>query len=346
MNPKNRRTAEVAAAFHEVGMLRAVADGEGLVEVSVGDERQILHVAPVSAGHGRPQEVRDALNRVELQGAGGVPVVVADHFTSGALDLLRKSVINYLDDREFVFENERPFVLIRAARAAGGAKRQTTPAGLAGATGRAVQLMLQHHQHEEERWWRVTELADAAGVAAGTAQNALRRLDQLGFLETRGAGPGKRRRLAAPADLLDEWATAAGSERRVLTTTFVAGQGPVGLAKEVSRRLGSAGIAHAVTGGCAALLIAPHATGARKCEVWVDPTASAPLVLDALGAEEVPKGANVVVLRARTTSPLLGAQTMDGIMIANPFRVYADLLVDPQRGEEQAKFLREGRIGF
>ena len=54
----------------------------------------------------------------------------------------------------------------------------------------------------------------------------------------------------------------------------------------------------------------------------------------------------MVVLKSRTTGPLLDAMTVEGVDVASPFRVYADLLADPQRGEEQAKFLREGRIGF
>jgi len=341
MGHKDRLAAEVVAAFQEVGA-RAVVRGDGTVDVAVNDGQQSAHVLPIRAGHGRPQEVRDALYRLERERESGVSLVVADHFTSGALTFLRDSHTNYLDDRVFVFQASHPLVLIRTNRAASRTKPPRAATNLGGMSGRAVQVLLQQH----DSWWRVTQLADAAGVSAGTAQNVLRRLDDLGFVETQGSGPDKRRRVAAPADLLDEWALAAGKERRVLTTTFVSAQGPVGVAREVSERLRLANIAHAVTGACAALLIAPYATSARKCEVWVDPAASAPLVLRALANDEVAQGGNVVVLKSRTTGPLLDAMTVEGVDVASPFRVYADLLADPQRGEEQAKFLREGRIGF
>jgi len=73
---------------------------------------------------------------------------------------------------------------------------------------------------------------------------------------------------------------------------------------------------------------------------------SADMIAAALGTEPVEKGGNVVVMRARTDAPLFRAQEDDGVVIANNLRVYADLLEDPKRGQEQAQFLRETKMGF
>jgi hypothetical protein len=193
----------------------------------------------------------------------------------------------------------------------------------------------------EQEWWRVTELALKAGVAAGTAQAALTRLQETGLAEAEGAGPNKRRRLVDRAALLERWVQDAVRERETLVSAYIQAQGPVELARRVTERLSEAGIEHAVTGACAALLVAPYVTDVRRCEVWVDAGVSEGAILRALGTTRVEKGGNVTVLQARTDSPLYARKAVEDVRVANSVRLYADLLQDPRRGEEQAGFLRE-----
>jgi hypothetical protein len=70
------------------------------------------------------------------------------------------------------------------------------------------------------------------------------------------------------------------------------------------------------------------------------------MLTEALGADEADRGGNVVFLQARTEAPLFRAQNMEGVVVANAVRVYADLLQDPKRGQEQAQFLRQVVLGF
>ena len=194
---------------------------------------------------------------------------------------------------------------------------------------------------DDREWWKVTELAEAAGVAAGTAQIALKRLEQLELVEVEGVGPRKRRRLVDKRRALPLWAEEARRERAKLAVTFINTQGPVDLARLVTDGLAEAGIDHAVTGACAALLVAPHITDVRRCEVWVDPAASRTAVLAALRVEPVDKGGNVTVLQAKNDAPLFARREVEGVQVVNALRLYADLLEDPRRGEEQAEFLRD-----
>ena len=99
-------------------------------------------------------------------------------------------------------------------------------------------------------------------------------------------------------------------------TTFVLGQGPSDLVGQVSRRLAEGRIAHAVTGACAALLVAPHVTDVRTCEVWVDPAISESLITGALGTTPVERGGNVVVLLSKTDAPLFAASEVEGAVVA------------------------------
>lgn len=336
--PHVKKTARILeVAFREAGFDRVQAD-QDCVRVRLGEGREI-EVRPVSVGHGRPQEVRNALAR---HSEGHAPCVaatyVANHFTAGAMDILRESGVNYLDDRQFVFRNQEPFVAIRQDRVAAtnGAKR--TPRGVPGGkAGMAVQALLL----DDRDWWKVTDLAEVAGVAAGTAQGALNRLEQLELIEVAGVGPKKRRRVLDKTRLLTLWAEEARQERTKLAVTFINTQGPVDLARHVAERLTEARVDHAVTGACAALLVAPHVTDVRRCEVWVDPSASQTAVLAALRAEPVDKGGNVTILQARNDAPLFARRKVYGVHVVNALRLYADLLEDTRRGEEQAEFLRE-----
>lgn len=339
MAPK-QKTRELEAAFHEAGLLKAEAVTD---HVRVWLDGTELDVRPVSAGHGRPQEVRDALARVrQVRQPHVAATLVAEHYTSGALDLLQDEGANYLDDCRFVFRHPAPFVAIKHDRRCEPRETTTREPTLAGKAGMAVQEMLL----EDTEWWRVTELAEAASVAAGTAQTALRRLEAFGLVDVTGSGPNKRRCLRDKGAVLERWVQDARRERHRLLTTFVLAQGPVDLAEQVSQRLKERHIEHAVTGACAALLVAPHATDVRTCELWVDPATSANLVADALGVQPVQKGGNVVVLQAKTDAPLFAARAAQRATVVNPLRLYADLLEDPKRGEEQARFLRQTVLGI
>ena len=337
---QKRKTRELEAAFREAGLFEAEALADR-VRVRLADAE--LVVRPVTAGHGRPQEVRDALARLRRDEQPPVATaLVAEHFTTGALDVLGREGVNYLDDCRFVFRSDVPFVAIDRQRPCGQVPKPAREPNLGGRIGIAVQEMLL----KDVEWWGVTELASAARVAPGTAQAALNRLEALDLVDVQGSGPGKLRRLRDRGDALDVWTPHARRERHRLVATFVLGQGPIDLAGQVSRRLAEGRIAHAVTGACAALLVAPHVTDVRTCEVWVDPATSGSLVTGALGTTPVEKGGNVVVLRSKTDAPLFAATEVEGAVVANPLRLYADLLEDPRRGEEQATFLRETVLGY
>ncbi len=335
--PRVKKTAKnLEVAFREAGFDRVDA-GPECVRVWLGQNHE-LEVRPISVGHGRPQEVRNALaQQFEQHVPCTATTYVANHFTTGAMDILRERGVNYLDDRQFVFRNQEPFVAIRQDRAAKDDTKRTTRVGLGGKAGMAVQELLL----DDREWWKVTELAKAAGVAAGTAQVALNRLEQLEMIEVDGVGPKKRRRIIDKRRTLALWVEEARRERAKLAVTFINTQGPVDLARRITDRLTEAGIDHAVTGACAALLVAPHVTDVRRCEVWVDPAASGAAVLAAMRAEPVDKGGNVTVLQAKNDAPLFARRKVEGVQVVNALRMYADLLEDPRRGEEQAEFLRD-----
>ncbi len=340
MAQPKRAVRELEAAFREAGIRNVEAAGDH-VRVSLGEQRP-LEVKAISVGHGRPQEVRNALAHFRATYPDAAATFVAGHFTTGAVELLEESRVNYLDDCRFVFTFDNPFVAIQRDRDCQHVRKTPGASALGGQIGVAVQVILL----DPREWWQVTDLAVAANVAPGTAQAALKRLEDAELMFAAGVGPNKRRRVLDKGALLDLWAIDAQKDRNRLVSAHVYAQGPKDLAEAVSGRLTQGHIGHAVTGAAAALLIAPHATEVRMCEVWVNSTVSADLITAALGTPPVEKGGNVIVLRARTDAPLFRAQGEDGVVVANSLRVYADLLQDPKRGQEQAQFLRETKMGF
>lgn len=340
MKPTTNRVERVAEAFRQVG-IEPVTVREDRIRLRIPRRSPEFFVFAVAGGTGRRGEVIEAIERGDRLDHAASFIVTARRFSPGAIEELERSKKNYLDDRHFKFRREDPWMLIERVQEENPEKlpgRQR----LSGAAAAAAMTLLA----EPDREWTVTELASLSLVSAGTAQNVVSLLEERGFVEREGRGPGTVRRVSDKEGLLGLLASELARDRRVLGKGFILAQGARDLTRKVGERLSQAGMSYAMTGACAALLMAPHATGTERCEVWVDATASLHDALAALNARQVEQGANIVLLQAKNRLPVLRTSEIDGIAVADPLRVYADLLQDPQRGEEQAEYLREQVIGF
>jgi len=143
----------------------------------------------------------------------------------------------------------------------------------------------------------------------------------------------------APAllDLLAE----EDHERRVRRTpAYVYTPIPGSIAGMCSKRLGAAGLTHAVTGVAAASLAASALTATPVTEIRIGRDAETEAAMRALSARPVEQGANCVLIQAPTDTELvLRRQTLE-TWLAAPTRIYLDALHDPRRGEEQAEAYR------
>ena len=91
---------------------------------------------------------------------------------------------------------------------------------------------------------------------------------------------------------------------------------------------------------------APFATALPIVELWVQAPAPAEHECDVAEANPVSDGQNVVFLQAKDDAPLAFREQIDGLWVANWFRLYVDLRRDPRRGHEQADHLRREVIKF
>lgn len=328
-----RRLTQAKAGFFQ-------ADGDTVALDAAPGRATALQV--VDAGSGRTEQVLQALRRA--QATALIPVIVSRHFGRQALEELDCADANYMDDRHLRVRLKSPDMLVRLQDAA--APRQERSKGalrLSGAAGGVALALLSG----PARQWKVSDLAYEGRVSLGTAQNTVVSLESEGVLERTGRGPATRRRVTDAGALLDRYARDAAADRKVIARGFVLNDGALQTMHAASERQSAAeqSAQACFTGVAAAQLVAPHVTTVRTFEAWVATSVRPDFVLESLGAMPVDDGANLIVMRGHK-GVLVGSESRDGIPVVSVFRMYADALSDPARGEEQADYLRETVIGF
>ena len=187
----------------------------------------------------------------------------------------------------------------------------------------------------------------ATGLSRNATTIALERLERLGYLErpTARRGPMSGRRIVDAGVLLDAYAAAAtelaAKQPRVLVHRLWSD--PLhALRDEIGPALNATDGQWAVTGVAASMLLAPYLTDVTTLELYVD----AELIADRshlaslLNGRVVEKGHRVEIRTLPTTISAAGP-VIDGVHVAVPVRVYADLVANGGRSAEAAHHLRE-----
>jgi hypothetical protein len=316
--------AEPSAADQGVDAVIRVADSEAVVVVQAKSRANAATAW---------QLVREAETQPDTP-----MLVIAGETTGDARDVLQQHGIGLVDGLGHV-HIELPGLLFH--HEGHRPRRRAWPTRLNGKAGVAAQALLMH----PERVWQVQELAAEAGVSLGLAHRVLARLTDEGVVAAEGSGRNRVRCVSDPTALLDLWAE-ENTFQPARTLAYLLAQSPRQLVDDLGHGLERAGIAYALTGAAAASLVAPLITAVPVAEVWVIATASAEQLCQAVGADPVADGQNVVFLQARDETPLAFSEQADELRVASRFRLYADLRLSPRRGREQADHLRREVIGF
>ncbi len=192
----------------------------------------------------------------------------------------------------------------------------------------------------------VRSMEKATGLSRGAAANSLGRLEKLGLLgrsSDKPFGPESERRVVDREKLLDEYARWAGvfrAKQKVLHLHRLWRDPLSDLAHQVAPAL--SGRRWGVTGAAASLLLAPYLTNVTTIELYVehDLLIGSNAVTDLLRAKDVARGHNIEVREFPTLMSSRGP-TVDGVQVALPTRVYADLVAAGGRFTEAAQHLRE-----
>jgi hypothetical protein len=269
-------------------------------------------------------------------------LLVARETTAEAREILRDHGIAVVDGLGNAHIELPGLLFHREGRKRGGSKARTNRTSLRGRGGLVAQAMLL----EPNTVWHLTELAQIAGVSTPLVYRVIKRLEDDGLVGAEGSGPNRVRYVINPTALLDLWAEEVEEERIVRTPAYLLAQTERQIVNQAGDRLTRGHVPYAVTGAAAASIIAPFVTSVPVVEIWVTATATAAEVLDAGRADPATNGHNIVFLQAKRDAPLAFTEEREGLVLADRFRVYADLRRDPRRGREQADHLRREVIGF
>jgi len=278
-----------------------------------------------------------------MQGQPGPPLlVVAAETTEGARKILQDRGVSLVDGQGNT-HIELPGLLIHLESREGRMRTapRRTPTRLNGKAGMAAQALLL----DPGRVWMIQDLAGKAGISVGLAHRVVARLETEGILTTTGTGPRRVRRVSNPTALVDLWSEEC-EERRTVTLAYRLTQSVQQLVQEVTARLQRSNIAYALTGAAAANRLAPFITSIPVATMWTTAKATPDQLCLTMGADRVTEGHNLILLQEKSDGALAFREEVDGLWLANRFRVYADLRDDPRRGREQADHLRREVIRF
>lgn len=287
------------------------------------------------AGEGWPADVRRLTTL-----APGLDVVTGSRLSDGSRSLLTERGIGWADESGAADIN-LPSGLVVVRETSRSIRDREKPLRWAGSVFAAAEAMLSGARPT------VMSIEQATKLSRNATATALDRLERLGLLERPDARRGRKsgRRIVDPDALLDAYATAAGTARGRQPVVLIhrLWTDPVdALRDEIAPALANAGNAWAVTGAAASQLLAPYLTAVTTLELYVDAElfADQARLASLLDGRVVEKGHRIEVRELPTAVSATGP-VKEGVRLALPVRVYADLIVAGGRSAEAAHHLRE-----
>jgi hypothetical protein len=194
----------------------------------------------------------------------------------------------------------------------------------------------------------VESIEQATGLSRHATANALSRLESLDFLERERAlrGPQSARRIVDVNAFLDAYTKAAAEQRHKQSPVLVHrlwNRDPLDtLASEIAPALTRGNATWAVTGAAASVLLAPYLSDVTTLELYIDvETMSDKAGLASLLGGRIVERGHRIEIREVPTSMTVEGPAIDGIQVALPVRVYADLLAIGGRWAEAGQHVRE-----
>lgn len=309
-----------------------------LVRIDVGGRPHTL-VCEVKA-NGQPRNV--ALPLLTLGrcaaslGTQATPILITPYLPPKAQELCRASGVGFLDlegNARLVFDG---VFIERQVAGKPEAERRELRSIFKPKAAQVLRMMLRDHR----RAWRVSDLADAAGVSLGHVSNIRTALLDRGWAKIDPGGLI----LTDPDGLLDAWRDAydppAGDRMDFYTTLH-------GKAfEEAAHRalgIGEASGNAVLASFSAAQWLAPYArTGSH---FFYADEAGAEVLKRVLALSPTPKGANVVITKLADRGLFRDAvEPAPGVTCTSPVQTYLDLSRAGERGAEAAEHLRLNKL--
>jgi hypothetical protein len=288
---------------------------------------------------GQPRHVRAALHKLRhyaAQHEQSVPVFVAPYLSQESQVLCREAGVGFLDlegNARIVFDG---IFIERQVDSKPAAERRDLKSIFKPKSAQVLRSML----HDPKRAWRVTELAEAAGVSVGHVSNVRAALLDREWGQVSNEGLF----LSEPDTLLEEWRAAyePPAATRLPFYTTLHGSALEDTYRDLLAGEGTAGLAM-LASFSAANWIAPY--GRTATQYFYADKAGFEKLREGLKLQSSKKGENVVVNVLKDTGLFRDAyEAAEGVFCTSPVQTYLDLAHAGERGREAAEHLKEKRL--
>lgn len=296
------------------------------------------------AGEGWPQDV--------LRAAADVPdpwpadvLLLAHHLSPGAIEWLRERGANWADESgQARIHGPRGLIVIREPSAAPASDKLPRPFKWSPSAITVAEAILSSNDQR----LRATLLADRSGWSVAQVANVLTAFDKQGWTAKRGAarGPGGHRDLVGADAMLASWSEQLTAQLRPARMAHRAGRDVMGLLSEDLAPALNLKTRWSLTGWAALELTAPFASTTPSLQIYVAERDFAGALSGAIteaGLREVDQGGRVTFWSTDARA-LAFATDREGVPVASPPRVYADLIGFGARGLDAAAHLKNQAI--
>lgn len=285
-------------------------------------------------------QLRNYLTHSGSVGSSSVPVLMADTISPGARELLRNERIGYFDSSGSLFIPAKGlYVLVDRP-----ASRKQARALDNLFVGRRAQVL--HAVWLLGRdWFGVHQVAERAGVSPATTSETLIGIERREWVEVRGAGPSKERRLINPRALLDAWSTYQMSTKpKAVRHFYVRSITPPELQRRIDHACEARGVPYEFADITAGQIHTPHLSSVSQVFCRMPAGNDMQAMLASIDARPVREGWNLGVHDIASDSELRFRQRIKDVWVADPLQSYLDLLQAGGRAKELAQHLRAEKL--
>lgn len=345
VNVLGEATGASAHIVHESQPLQSTAHPDAMIEFSLADNSYRLVIEVKRSLY--PRDAREAIWKIrsylsDWGRAEGefIPVLMADNISPGARELLREERIGHFDTSGSLFISAQG-LYIRIDRPSSPKQQRAITNIFSGRRAQALHAVWTFGSN----WFGVHQVADRAGVSPATASDTLISIERREWVEVRGSGPSKERRLVKPRALLDAWANhQATLKPSAIQHFYVRSTTLPELQKQIDQTCDREGIPYELSGITAGQIHAPFLSTVSQIFCRLPATHRAKAVLQAIDARPVREGWNLAVQESRSDDDFRFRQRQNDLWVADPLQTYLDLLQSGGRAKELAQHLRAEKL--
>jgi hypothetical protein len=317
-----------------------------LIEASIAGRNVLLVVEVKRTAY--PRDVREAvwqlrnfILHLDIKADVVVPVLIAETISPGGRSQLQSEAVGFFDRSGSIYiPAPGAFLYVeKPARKQQARKLRSLFVGRKAQTLHSVWL-------SGGDWFGVHEIAERAQVSPTTVSQTLIALERSEWVEVRGAGPAKERRLSNPRALLDAWAAYQSSTKPKPLRHFYARALDTGeLVRRLDRACDAHNLAYEITGLMGGQTHAPHLSNVTQVHCRLQAGPRQEVVLEAIDARPVREGWNLALVEQGSNDPFAFRERIGDAWFADPLQTYLDLLQAGGRSKELADHLRLEKLG-